>query len=68
MSWLVYKMANFGDKVISFIQRRKLNAIIIAILCFISPINLILWLCMVTSLYKKEVESLVKRGCRQKEG
>ena len=45
--------ADLGDKIIGFLKERKLHAIIIVILFFISPVNIIMWILMLCSIYRK---------------
>lgn len=53
MNKLFKVCADVGDDIISFLQRDKWHAILIGVLCFISPVNLIMWIMILCSLYRK---------------
>jgi hypothetical protein len=45
--------AKFGEEIISFAQQNKTNAVLVGIVCFISPVNIIIWLLILCALYKR---------------
>ena len=44
--------ADAGDEIIKFIRKGKGNAILIGLLVLISPINIILWVLLMCSIYR----------------
>jgi len=45
--------ADGGDEIIKFIKKSKWHALLIGFLCFISPVNLIMWIMVLCALYRK---------------
>ncbi len=56
MNVIFKTFADIGDDIINFLQKDKWHALLIGILCFISPVNLIMWLMMICSLYRKRAK------------
>ncbi len=44
--------ADLGDSIMKFIRKGKANAVIIGLLFFISPVNIIMWLLMLCAIYR----------------
>lgn len=51
--------ADLGDSIIRFVQKDKINAIVVGLLFVVSPVNIIMWILMLCAVYRRRQ---IKRG------
>lgn len=46
--------ADVGDSIITFFRKSRAHAAVIAVLCFISPVNIAMWLLVLAALWRRK--------------